>query len=125
MCPKPFQRSCLGLCTFATGTLASLSVLCNTTVQEAEASCLNPLLHNMTTHTEISNEHLSSWYFAVRYSSIVFEQRIDELERVGLNCTYDRYNLQKLQDMEQFLKMSWDAWMDSMETTSNHQEAVK
>ena len=79
----------------------------------------------MTTHTEISNEHLSSWYFAVRYSSIVFEQRIDELERVGLNCTYDRYNLQKLQDMEQFLKMSWDAWMDSMETTSTHQEAVK
>jgi hypothetical protein len=79
----------------------------------------------MTTHTEISNEHLSSWYFAVRYSSIVFEQRIDELEKVGLNCTYDRYNLQKLQDMEEFLKMSWDAWMDSMEATANTKEVVK
>jgi hypothetical protein len=47
------------------------------------------------------------------------------LSELGLNCTYDRYNLQKLQDMEQFLKMSWDAWMDSMEATCNHQEAVK
>ena len=115
----------MGLCTFTTGTLASLSVLCNTTVQEAKASCLNPLLHQMTTHTELANENLSPWYFAVRYSSMVFEQRITDLEELGLNCTYDRHNLQQLQQMEQFLKMSWDAWMDSLESTCNHQEAVK
>ena len=79
----------------------------------------------MTTHTEIANEKLSPWYFAVRYSALVFEKRITDLEQLGLNCTYDRHSLNQLRDMEQFLKMSWDAWMDSMETTSNHQEAVK
>ena len=99
-------------------------VLCNTTVQEAEASCLNPLLHNMLTHTEISNEHLSSWYFAVRYSTLVFQQRINDLEKLGLNCSYDRHSLQQLQELEQFLKMSWDTYMDSLESATT-KEAVK
>jgi hypothetical protein len=79
----------------------------------------------MTTHTELSNEHLSPWYFAVRYSAMVFEQRINELEKLGLNCAYDRHNLKQLQEMEQFLKMSWDTWMDSMESNCNHMEVVK
>lgn len=100
-------------------------MLCNTTVQEAEASCLNPLLHNMLTHTEVANENLSPWYFAVRYSTMVFQQRIDELERMGLNCSYDRHSLQNLQKLEQFLKMSWDVYMDSMESATIDTELAK
>jgi len=99
-------------------------VLCNTTVQEAEASCLNPLLHNMLTHTELANENLSPWYFAVRYSTLVFQQRINELEQLGLNCTYDHHSLKNLQELEQFLKMSWDTYMDSLEIPTT-KEAVK
>lgn len=99
-------------------------VLCNTTVQEAEASCLNPLLHNMLTHTQLANENLSPWYFAVRYSTLVFQQRINDLEKLGLNCSYDRHSLQQLQELEQFLKMSWDTYMDSLESATT-KEAVK
>ena len=79
----------------------------------------------MLTHTELANENLSPWYFAVRYSALVFQQRINDLEQLGLNCSYDRHSLQHLQELEQFLKMSWDTYMDSLEITCHHQEAVK
>jgi hypothetical protein len=112
------------VCTYVTGTLASLLVLCNTTVQEAGASCLNPLLHNMITHTELANENLSPWYFAVRYSCLALQQRINEFEKIGLTCTYDSHSLKNLQELEQFLKMSWDIYMDSLEIATS-KEAVK
>ena len=100
-------------------------VLCNTIVQEAKASCLNPLLHKMTTHTPVANENLSSWYFTARYAALVFEQRISKLEELNIDAAYDRYNLEKLREMEQFFKMSWDTWMDDLESTCNHKETVK
>jgi hypothetical protein len=78
----------------------------------------------MLTHTQLANENLSPWYFAVRYSTLVFEQRINELERLGLNCSYDRHSLKQLQQLEQFLKMSWDTYMDNLETVTTT-EAVK
>ena len=78
----------------------------------------------MRTHTQLATENLSPWYFAVRYSTLVFEQRINDLERLGLNCSYDRHSLKQLQELEQFLKMSWDTYMDSLEITSS-KEAVK
>jgi hypothetical protein len=56
---------------------------------------------------------------------MVFQQRIDELERMGLNCSYDRHSLQNLQKLEQFLKMSWDVYMDSMESATIDTELAK
>ena len=78
----------------------------------------------MITHTKLANENLSSWYFAVRYASLVFQQRINDLEQLGLNCTYDHHSLKNLHELEQFLKMSWDTYMDSLEISTT-QEAVK
>ena len=72
----------------------------------------------MLTHTQLANENLSPWYFAVRYSTLVFQQRINDLEQLGLNCSYDHHSLKQLQELEQFLKMSWDTYMDSLESTS-------
>ena len=79
----------------------------------------------MTTHTLVPNEKLSSWYFTARYAAMVFEQRIAELNKLNLDGGYDRYNLERLHEMEQFFKMSWDTWMDEIESTCNHKEAVK
>ena len=74
--------------------------------------------------TELPNEKLSSWYFTVRYAGLVLQQRIAENEKLGLRSDYDIHNLEKLQDMEQFFKMSWDVWMDELQTAcSNYQEA--
>ena len=79
----------------------------------------------MATQTSVPNEKLSVWYFAVRYSILRTEQAIKYSRELDLSTSYDELQLEQLRDLEQFLKMSWDAWMDSMETTSNHQEAVK
>jgi hypothetical protein len=65
----------------------------------------------------LANKNLSPWYFAVRYSALVFQQRINDLEQRGLDCSYDRHSLKLLQEMEQFLEMSWDVYMDSLGST--------
>ena len=68
----------------------------------------------MATHTSVPNEKLSVWYFAVRYSILRTEQAIKDREALGLSSSYDELQLEQLRDLEQFLKMSWDVWMDDM-----------
>ena len=68
----------------------------------------------MATHTSVPNEKLSVWYFAVRYSILRTEQAIKYREALGLSSSYDELQLEQLRDLEQFLKMSWDVWMDDM-----------
>ena len=68
----------------------------------------------MATQTSVPNEKLSVWYFAVRYSILRTEQAIKDREALGLSSSYDELQLEQLRDLEQFLKMSWDVWMDDM-----------
>ena len=68
----------------------------------------------MATHTSVPNEKLSVWYFAVRYSILRTEQAIKDREALGLSSSYDELQLEQLRDLEQFLQMSWDVWMDDM-----------
>lgn len=75
------------------------------------------------THTPIANTKLSVWYFAVSWAAQVLQQRITESERLGLPTSYDMHQLAQLQDLEQFLKMSWDQWLDTIAPTHNAQEA--
>jgi hypothetical protein len=67
------------------------------------------------THTQLENTKLSPWYFAVHWAGIHLQERIVDSERLGVDPTYDMLQLQQLQDLEQFLKMSWDQWMDAIE----------
>ena len=71
----------------------------------------------MATHTAVPNEKLSIWYFAVRYSILRTEQTIKHTQELGLSSSYDELQLEQLHDLEQFLKMSWDVWMDDMGAT--------
>jgi hypothetical protein len=68
----------------------------------------------MATHTSVPNEKLSPWYFAVHYSILRMEDAIKHTEELGLSAKYDKHQLEQLRDLEQFLKMSWDVWMDDM-----------
>ena len=68
----------------------------------------------MATQTSVPNEKLSVWYFAVRYSILRTEQAIKDREALGLSSSYDELQLEQLRDLEQFLQMSWDVWMDDM-----------
>ena len=79
----------------------------------------------MATHTSVPNEKLSVWYFAVRYSILRTEQAIKYREALGLSSSYDELQLEQLRDLEQFLKMSWDVWMDDMGAILLPAEVVK
>ncbi len=75
-----------------------------------------------TLHTKVENTKLSPWFFAVNWGIIALQQKIAEQEMRGLNPVYDIHQLENLQDLEQFLKMSWDQWMDRMTTDKTEQE---
>lgn len=65
--------------------------------------------------TQIDNLKLSPWYYAVLAAKAVLQQKITEIEEAGIvsPCFYIA-RLEELEDLEQFLKMSWDQWMDSL-----------
>ena len=88
--------------------------MCNTMGVEATAPRLFSFYTTMATQTSVPNEKLSPWYFAVRYSILRMEQAIRYSQELGLSTTYDEHQLEQLRDLEQFLKMSWDVWMDDM-----------
>ena len=88
--------------------------MCNTMGVEATAPRLFSFYTTMATQTSVPNEKLSVWYFAVRYSILRTEQAIKYTQELGLSSAYDELQLEQLRDLEQFLKMSWDVWMDDM-----------
>lgn len=74
----------------------------------------------MAIRTDLPNEKLSPWYFAIGWAKQVMIQNIERVQALGLPTTYDERHLEQLDDMEQFFKMSWDVWMDSIENDCAH-----
>jgi hypothetical protein len=68
----------------------------------------------MNTHTPVDNFKLSPWYFAVSWARRILQDKIVQHEKNGFNPVYDIHQLEQLDDLEQFLKMSWDEWMQSI-----------
>ena len=99
--------------------------MCNTMGVEATAPRLFSFYTTMATQTSVPNEKLSVWYFAVRYSILRTEQAIKDREALGLSSSYDELQLEQLRDLEQFLQMSWDVWMDDMGAILLPAEVVK
>ena len=96
--------------------------VCNTKGKPGETGAPTTELQMDQFHTPIENTKLSPWFFAVNWAIITLQQKISDYEARGLNPIYDINQLEKLQDLEQFLKMSWDAWLDRMETGKTEQE---
>lgn len=74
------------------------------------------------THTEIENTKLSPWYFAVHWAGMVLQQKIADMEAAGGDPIYDIRQLENLQELEMFLKMSWDQWLDNLQARQTAQE---
>ena len=76
--------------------------------------------------TKIDNLKLSPWYYAVLAAKAVLQQKITEIEEAGIvNPSFYIARLEELEDLEQFLKMSWDHWMDSLSTRQTVVEESK
>lgn len=65
-------------------------------------------------HTKLDNSKLSEYYFATRWAITSIKERIANTEKYGFSASYDRHQLERLEDMEQWLKMSWDTWMEQL-----------
>jgi hypothetical protein len=68
----------------------------------------------MATHTSLPNDKLTPWHGAVRWAQFCIQDRIYRGEQLGYSSDYDSYQLQVLEEMEQFLKMSWDVYMEGL-----------
>ena len=76
--------------------------------------------------TQIDNLKLSPWYYAVLAAKAVLQQKITEMEQAGIvSPSFYIARLEELEDLEQFLKMSWDHWMDSLSTRQTVVEESK
>jgi len=89
--------------------------LCNAKGKPGQAGPL--LLNHMETftHTQVDNTKLSPWYFAVQWAAMALQTKIVQAEQAGYSSVYDQHQLEQLQDLEQFLKMSWDRWLDNIQ----------
>ena len=70
----------------------------------------------------VSNTDLSPWYYAVSWARHSLQSQINRYAELGLDTAYDEKQLKKLLDLEQFLKMSWDQWMESLLPRETEQE---
>ena len=76
--------------------------------------------------TQIDNLKLSPWYYAVLAAKAVMQQKINDMEQAGIaSPSFYIARLEELEDLEQFLKMSWDQWMDSLSTRQTAVEETK
>jgi hypothetical protein len=79
----------------------------------------------MSRTTALPNEKLTPWWLAIGWARTVLQQRIVDCEAKGWNASYDMRQLEQLDDMEIFLKMSWDQWMDELDPKQTAQEVNK
>ena len=84
------------------------------------------LLNYMYRTTPISNLKLSPWYYAVLAAKAVMQQKITEMEQAGIvSPAFYIARLAELEELAQFLKMSWDQWMDSLAPSQTAVEESK
>ena len=63
---------------------------------------------------KVNNSDLSPWYYAVGWAKHTLQLQITRYQGLGLNTSYEEKQLERLVELEQFLKMSWDQWMESL-----------
>ena len=63
---------------------------------------------------KVSNTDLSPWYYAVGYARHSLQMQVIRYRELGLKTNYEEKQLERLVELEQFLKMSWDQWMESL-----------
>ena len=59
------------------------------------------------------------------WARTALQARIVDYEAKGWNASYDMRQLEQLEDMEMFLKMSWDQWMDDLGSSQTVMEELK
>jgi hypothetical protein len=60
---------------------------------------------------------LLAWYFAVGWSRVVLERSVQVARENNWTNSYEELQVERLLDLEQFLKMTWDEAMEKYQDT--------
>lgn len=94
--------------------------LCNAKGTSGEPGALTTELQ-MDDYSSIRSK-LLGWYFSVSWSRMVLQQSVRTARENNWTNTYEELQLERLIDLEQFLKMTWDK---ALEEISSVREVAK
>ncbi len=60
---------------------------------------------------------LLGWYFGVSWARAHIEHNVEQFKQWGIPNQYEEQQLERLLDLEQFLKMTWDQAMEMSQTS--------
>jgi len=61
---------------------------------------------------QLDRASLCPWYFAVSWARIRVQQSVAYAQECGWSTKYEEAQLERLLEMEQFIKMTWDQALD-------------
>jgi hypothetical protein len=74
----------------------------------------------MVTQINLPSEKVSSWYFSVHWAKLALENNIERNTAYGWPTEYDQQHVDRLQELETFLKAADTAWFDEIASTCLH-----
>ena len=94
--------------------------VCNTKGTPGQTGALTTELQ-MDDYSSIRSK-LLGWYFSVSWSRMVLQQSVRTARENNWTNNYEELQLERLLDLEQFLKMTWDK---ALEEISSVREVTK
>jgi hypothetical protein len=96
--------------------------VCNTKGTPGETGASTTELQMGIVNVKLDRSKLCGWYFAIGWARIRVQQRIDEAKGYGWETNYEDQQLERITEMEQFIKMTWDQVLDGDLPTQTAQE---
>ena len=96
--------------------------LCNAKSTSGEPGALITELQMETFDLRFDRANLCPWYFAVGWARLRVQQSVRQAKEYGWNNNYEEIQLQRLIELEQFIKMTWDQVLDGDLPTQTVQE---
>ena len=96
--------------------------LCNAKGTSGEPGALITELQMETFDLRFDRANLCPWYFAVGWARLRVQQSVRQAKEYGWNNNYEEIQLQRLIELEQFIKMTWDQVLDGDLPTQTAQE---
>lgn len=96
--------------------------LCNAKGTSGEPGALITESQMETFDLRFDRASLCPWYFAVGWARLRVQQSVRQAKEYGWNNNYEEIQLQRLIELEQFIKMTWDQVLDGDLPTQTVQE---
>ena len=96
--------------------------VCNTKSTSGKPGALTTELQMETIELKFDRADLCPWYFAVSWARLRVQQSVRQAKEYGWNNNYEEIQLQRLIELEQFIKMTWDQVLDGDLPTQTAQE---